>query len=672
MAHIYANNHPLKNVLKKHIPGLNYKNQGNAGERQMTINNEPEEIDSDVSQISMTPQERVKTMTNEQKGQYFENFLRSDEIWKHYNNLIEAQQRRVVEAYGNRVDMKTTGYCIIPRGQPGYELDRLVNVYQSFARLPMIDYTTGGVRKLEVGDTRVRADLTITPTECEIFFILNCKTPEVLKYLVDQGTITYCRRGRIGSATDRPITERGTIKIYNFEKPALTYRVRGATMDKIEEFRRAIIDNFHLQLGHRYTIQSNIDTKQISIYTDDNSTTTKTINIPTGQINIKIEFDSPDGVGMKTPVEGKILINVEGIGEVEVSVERLGGPVECAVCGGRSCSRNKCAKRCCYCYTDLELNKSHLESECPDRNKDLQTTNNNLKIQRKIDIINNTENAKAVKPLKPDGKIIEREEMMKIRVDQRKMTQITTNQRNQEMINRTRRWETIHVENPERADNIICQGLTRLSKKEEGNKKKAEERKMQVERQQRKMREYEEQQRKKKEDEKLLEEAIEKSRAEQAALDEAQQRMEEERIKWYEENKEKIDMAEAEVAATREKGDQEIREGRHGNVDLKNYIEGVEKMRREVYARIFPAGVPVKITPYRICENELPQYREQTDWAEDSENSHAWVLKEVDDSNWIKLTVAKTLSVIPETQDTDGSDSDDIEAMSSHESGEGG
>ena len=165
MSHIYANTHPLKNVLKKSIPGLRYKDQGNVGGRQMTINNEPEVIDSDVSQISMTPQERVKTMTNEQKGQYFENFLRSDEIWKHYNNLIEAQQRRVVEAYGSRVDMTTTGYCIIPRGQPGYELDRLVNVYQSFARLPMIDYTTGAVRKLEVGDTRVRADLTITPTE---------------------------------------------------------------------------------------------------------------------------------------------------------------------------------------------------------------------------------------------------------------------------------------------------------------------------------------------------------------------------------------------------------------------------------------------------------------------------------------------------------------------------
>ena len=94
-------------------------------------------------------------------------------------------------------------------------------------------------------------------------------------------------------------------------------------------------------------------------------------------------------------------------------------------------------------------------------------------------------------------------------------------------------------------------------------------------------------------------------------------------------------------------------------------------MRREVYARIFPAGVPVKITPYQICENELPQYREQTDWAEDSENSHAWVLKEVDDPDGkIKLTLAKTVSIIPETQDSNGRDSDDIEAMSSHESGE--
>ena len=490
----------------------------------------------------------------------------------------------------------------------------------------------------------------------------------MLKYLVDQGTITYCRRGRIGSASDRPITERGTVKIYNFEKPALMYRVKGATMDKIEAFRRSITDNFYLQLGPRYTIQSNIDTKQISIYTDDNSITTKTINIPTGHINIKIEYDSPDGVGMKTPVEGKILINVEGIGEVDVVVERLGGPFECAVCGDRSCSRNKCAKRCCYCYTDLELNKSHLESECPDRNKDLQTTNNNLKIQRKIDIINNTENVKAVKPLKPDGKQIEREEMIKIKVDQQKMTQITTNQRNQEMINRTRRWETIHVENPERADNIIAQGLTRLNKKEEGNKKKAEERKMQVERQQRKMREYEEQQRKKK-DEKLLEEAIEKSRVEQAALDAAQERMEEERIKWCEENKEKIETAEAEVAVARAKADQEIREGKHGKVDLKAYVEGLEKKRMQVYARLFPEGVPVKITPYQISENELPKHREQInsiDWADDSQSSTAWVLEEVDDAMKIRLT--KT--IIPDTPEQNRKDSDDTGIMGSDEGGE--
>ena len=166
MSHIYANNNSLKNILKKPITGLNYKNQGNAGGRQMTINNEPEVIDDDVSQISMTPQERVKTMAIEQKGQYFENFLRSDEIWKKY----KAQQRRISEAYGNRVDMTTTGYCIIPRGQPGYELDRPVNVYQLFARVPIIDYTTRAVRKLEVGDTRVRADVTVTLTECKIFF----------------------------------------------------------------------------------------------------------------------------------------------------------------------------------------------------------------------------------------------------------------------------------------------------------------------------------------------------------------------------------------------------------------------------------------------------------------------------------------------------------------------
>ena len=46
----------------------------------MTIYNEPEVIDSDVSQISMTPQERVKTMTNEQKGQ---NFKTSSDLTKY-------------------------------------------------------------------------------------------------------------------------------------------------------------------------------------------------------------------------------------------------------------------------------------------------------------------------------------------------------------------------------------------------------------------------------------------------------------------------------------------------------------------------------------------------------------------------------------------------------------
>ena len=304
------------------------------------------------------------------KDEVFEETVYNEEMWSHYRNLHNKVITEELNRVKDIVNKEITGYIQIPWFQPGTVMERLTNIYQSFAKVTIPDSSLNRERLLRLDGQGW--DLRVQETNAEAMFLITCRTPEILKALGDLQTVKYFKKINLnnrfyrGGDFEDVVKEHGLIKIHTFKNPSKTYLATGAILDRLEDYVHSLETFYNDRMGNYYNITVVPEKKQVTIYKNRDLGET-TINANTG--NIRVTFTQKTEVisCLKSPHEGKFLLEVRGHNRpsfrAEMRLKRVDGPKKCHWCKGMECERDRCKNQCRYCHFDLQ-DTNHLESEC--------------------------------------------------------------------------------------------------------------------------------------------------------------------------------------------------------------------------------------------------------------------------------------------------------------------
>ena len=328
------------------------------------------------------------------KDEVFEETVYNEQMWTHYKNLHNKVIVEEINRVKDVVNKEVTGYIQIPWFQPGTVMERLTNIYQSFARVTIPDPALGRERTLRLEGSDW--DLRVQETNAEAMFLITCRTPEILKYIGDLQTVKYFKKLNInnkflrGGDFDDVVKEHSIIKIHTFKNPSRTYLATGAVLDRLDDYVNSLKTYYNDRMGNFYNITVVPERKQITIYKNRQFGET-TINACTGNIRVTFTQKTEAVSCTKTPHEGKFFLEVRGNNRQSVTVEmrlrRLDGPRRCHWCKGADCERERCKNQCRYCHIDLQEN-NHLESECSKLCPTAALVKNNKRLSYRIQEFN--------------------------------------------------------------------------------------------------------------------------------------------------------------------------------------------------------------------------------------------------------------------------------------------
>ena len=159
--------------------------------------------------------------------------------------------------------------------------------------------------------------------------------------------------------------------------------VDGVPIPNLELGTKAVSEIFQRQLGANYRIRAAPEQKTYDYYEPGEGNAMDKCYAKTGRIRVQCEKMVREEED-KFPVEGKFKCRIPGIPcDVILTTELISGNIKrCKFCKGKDCTRDRCNKRCRFCFTTLE--DGHMESDCEANFSDAKLAEKTKRVAYKI------------------------------------------------------------------------------------------------------------------------------------------------------------------------------------------------------------------------------------------------------------------------------------------------
>ena len=268
-----------------------------------------------------------------------------------FSALKNAERMALDEAFRAAEKCPRTVMVQIPIGFHGGVDQVLDGVRVSLCRLKV----EGGTRHLKPGT--IDSDFHVTSNSCSTLVVVTFSTTELKEEVVKVGKIPFWKKK--GPKDEEYSKSDKDLRVIDLIKPKVTLVVTNY-INELNDLYNQALKLFYSGTGVEVTIEEGIKEQYIDMGGGDGYKA----QVYDGRKYVKLGFEG-EVPPMGSINDGKIQLDLEGVGLKTVYVRQLGKQYSCDSCGGLECERFYCINKCVFCRRDLR--SGHRQSDCEER-----------------------------------------------------------------------------------------------------------------------------------------------------------------------------------------------------------------------------------------------------------------------------------------------------------------